>query len=147
MKDTIKMAISHFFIITVCVTAAIGFSNLIAGNTEGYPQEFPLHLLLIGATSALPSLLFYFRKEPSRKQFLLRVVLHFLCIITIVMGEGYLLKWYGSFAEAAIIAGIVIAVYIAVWLITMHSNNKAEQGINEALKNFNNDEAEETDSV
>lgn len=146
MKETIKMAISHFFIITVCVMAAIGFSNLIAGNTSSYPKEFPLHMLLIGATSALPSLLFYFKSEPTRRQFVLRVVLHFFCIITVVLGEGYLLRWYGSFAEAAIIAGIVVAVYIAVWLITLHSNNKAEQGINEALKNFNNDEEEETDS-
>lgn len=140
MKDIIKMVISHFFIITVCVTGAIGISNLIAGNRSGYPPEFPLHMLLIGATSALPSFLFSFRREPTRRQFIIRVILHFICIMTVVLVEGYLLKWYGSIAEMLIIAGIVVLVYTVVWLITLRSNNKAERGINEALKNFNKEE-------
>ena len=140
MKDTIKMVISHFFIITVCVMAAIGFSNLFAENFQGYPAEFPLHMLLVGATSALPSFLFYFRKEPTRRQFLTRIVLHFFCILVVVLGEGYLLKWYENATEMAIIAGIIVLVYIAVWLLTTHSNNKVEQGINEALKRFNKED-------
>lgn len=140
MKDTVKMVIGHFFIITVCVTAAIGFSNLLAGNREGYPAEFPLHMLLVGATSALPSFLFFFRTEPTRKQFLLRIILHFVCIMAVVLGEGYLLKWYDSAVDMAVVAGTVVAVYIAVWIITMYSGNKAERGINEALKRFNKEE-------
>lgn len=142
MKDTIKMVISHFFIITVCVTAAIGVSNLFAPGFSGYPKEFPLHILFVGATSALPSFLFYFRKEPTRRQFVVRTILHFFCILGIVLGEGYLLKWYESVKEILIIGGIVILVYLMVWVITIHSNNRVEQGINEALRNFNNDEKE-----
>ena len=140
MKDIIKMVVSHFFIITVCVTAVIGFSNLISGNTAGYPSGFPLHMLLVGATSALPSLLFWFRKEPMRKQFIVRLAMHFVCIQTVVLGEGYLLNWYDDAAEMAFVAGTVVLVYVAVWLITKYSNNKAEQNINAALKNFNEEE-------
>lgn len=140
MKDTLKMVISHFFIITACVTAAIGVSNYFAPGFEGYPKEFPLHMLLVGATSALPSFLFYFKKEPSRKQFIIRLILHFICIMAVVLGEGLLLGWYENLVEMAVIAGIVVLVYIAVWIITMRSNSAAERGINEALKNINNDE-------
>ena len=140
MKDTVKMVISHFFIITVCVTAVIGISNLLADDCQGYPPEFPLHMLFIGATSALPSFLFYFRKEPTRRQFLTRIALHFVCIMAVVLGEGYLLKWYRSLAGMAVIAGTIVIVYLAVWLLTRYSNNKAEQGINEALKRFNNED-------
>ena len=140
MKDTVKMVISHFFIITVCVTAAIGFTNLFAGNHEGYPAGFPLHMLLVGATSALPSFLFYFRSEPTRGQFLVRLVLHVICIMAVVLGEGYLLKWYSTVGGMAIIAGTVVLVYLAVWFITRWTNNKAERGINEALKNFNKED-------
>lgn len=140
MKDTVKMVVSHFFIITVCVTAVIGISNLIAGNKSGYPPEFPLHMLTVGATSALPSFLFYFRREPTRRQFIVRAILHFICIMAIVLGEGYLLKWYDGITDMLFIAGIVILVYAAVWLITLRSNNKAERGINEALRKFNKDD-------
>ena len=139
MKDTIKMVISHFFIITVCVMTAIGLCNIFLPGFHGYDRFFPLHMLFIGASTALPSFLFYFRKEPTRGQFLLRVVLHFFCIITVVLGEGYILKWFESIAEMAVVTAIVLLVYLTVWIITRLSSSKVEQGINEALKNFNGD--------
>lgn len=139
MKDTVKMVISHFFIITVCVMAAIGVSNLFSADPTGYPKEFPLHMLLVGASTALPSFLFYSRRPLDRRRFLLRSVLHFFCILAIVLTEGYFLKWYNSFAGAAVIAGILIVVYAAVWIITLRSNNRVEQSINEALKSYNAD--------
>ena len=140
LKDSVKMVISHFFIITVCVTTVIGITNLFSADFQGYPKEFPLHMLLVGATSALPSFLFYFKKEPTRKQFILRIVLHFCCIEAVVLGEGWLLNWYDAPADMAIVAGCVVLVYLAVWFITARSNNKVEHGINEALKNINQDE-------
>ncbi len=143
MKDTVKMVISHFFIITVCVTAAVGVSNLFVPDFEGYPKEFPLHMILVGASTALPSFLFYSKKALDRKRFFIRTVLHFLCIITVVMVEGRFLNWYDSVAGAAVIAGMIVIVYVAVWIITMRSNNKAEQNINEALKSFNADSDDE----
>lgn len=139
-KDTIKMVVSHFFIITVCVMTVIAVSNLLAGNTTCYPQEYPLHLLLVGSTSALPSFLFYFKQEPTRRQFIIRMILHFCCIETVVLVEGWLLGWYDTAADMAIVAGMVVLVYLAVWFITRRSNNKAAQGINEALKNFNDED-------
>lgn len=140
MKDTIKMVISHFFIITVCVTAAIGIPNFFIADHGGYPKEFPLHLLLIGATSALPSLLFYFKKEPTRRQFVFRVILHFCCIMAVVLGEGWLLGWYGSVTDMLYIGAVVVIVYLAVWLITARVNKTAADGMNRALKNLNSDE-------
>ena len=143
MKDAIKMTVSHFFIICVCVMTAIGTANLFAAEGfKGYGLDFPFHILLIGATSALPSMLFYFRREPTRKQFLLRTVLHFFCILAVVLGEGFLLGWYQSVAEALVIAGIIVIVYIVVWLITLRSGNKTEERINEALKRINNEEGQ-----
>ena len=139
MKDTIKMVISHFFIITVCVTAVIGISNLFSADFQGYPREFPLHMLLVGSTSALPSFLFHFKREPTRKQFILRMVIHFFCIMAVVLGEGFLLGWYDNAVDMAIVAGCVTLVYLAVWFITVRSDNKTEQGINEALKKLNED--------
>lgn len=143
MKDTIKMVISHFFVITVCVTAAIGIPNAFMPNHKGYPTEFPLYMLLIGATSALPSFLFYFKKEPTRKQFILRVILHFCCIMAVILGEGRLLGWYGSVTDMLYTAICVIVVYLAVWLITSRANKNAAEGINSALKNLNADNDED----
>ena len=141
MKDAIKMAISHFFIISVCVMTVIGISNLFIGESfRGYGLDFPFQILLVGSTSALPSLLYYFRTEPTRKQFLIRVFLHFISIMTIVLGEGYLLGWYRSAVDMIPVAAAVVIVYAAVWLISVHSGNKVERGINEALKRINGEE-------
>ena len=143
MKDTIKMVFSHFFIITVCVTTVIGVTNLFVPDFAGYPREFPLHMLLIGATSALPSFLFHFKKEPTRKQFIIRMILHFICIMAVVLGEGFILGWYDNIVDMAIVAGCVVLVYLAVWFITLRSDSKTEQNINEALKKLNKDEDQE----
>lgn len=143
MKDTIKMVVSHFFVITVCVTAAIGIPNAFIPDHKGYPTDFPLNILLIGATSALPSFLFYFKKEPTRRQFILRVILHFCCIMAVILGEGRLLGWYSSITEMFYIAACVIVVYLAVWIITTRASQNVADNINSALKTINTDSDEE----
>ncbi len=141
MKDTIKMVVSHFFIISVSVMTVIGVANLfIADRFAGYGIEFPFIILLVGATSALPSFLFYFRTEPTKKQFILRMILHFICIEAVVLGEGRLLGWYDGITEMLLIAVMVVVVYVIVTLITMYSESKTERGINEALNRLNNEE-------
>lgn len=141
MKDIIKMVIMHFFIITVCVMFVISFINVLTNNTFYYlTADFPWVIMLTGLLTALPSILLYFKTEPTKKQFIIRVIIHFIIIESIVMVEGVLFKWYTSLFEAILIFGMIIIVYVLVWLFSYITNLSTAKGINEALKRFNNED-------
>lgn len=141
MKDIIKMVIMHFFIITVCVMFVISFINVLANNTFYYlTADFPWVIMLTGLLTALPSILFYFRTEPTKKQFITRVIIHCIFIEGIVMVEGAFFKWYTNPFEVILIFGMIIIVYVLVWFFSYIINLSNAKGINEALKRFNNSE-------
>ena len=77
-KETIGMVLSHFFIITVCVMLVTATLDLIVGGVSlsGYTKYYPWIAMLTGLAGALPSFLFCFKNEPTKKRFYLRVVLH-----------------------------------------------------------------------
>ncbi len=139
MKDIIKLIITHFFIITVSVLFFICLINQIAG-TESYSAEFPWIIMLAGITGAIPSVLFYFKKEPTKKQFILRFIIHFIIVEIIIMTEGFFLNFYESFVGGLIIFAIVIFVYAVVCIYSFFVANNTANSINNALEVFNADE-------
>lgn len=144
MKDVIKEVIIHFFVITVAVMFVISVQNLIIGDFDyKYPAEYPWVIMLTGLLGALPTFLFYFKKEPTKKQFYTRVAIHFVLIATLILTEGRLVGWYDEFLEGVIIFISILAVYFFVWLFTYLTNRNIVNGINNALEKFNNDETED----
>lgn len=140
MKDTVKLVITHFFIISTGVLFIISLSNLLFDGNEPLKPELPWQILLTGLLTALPSLLFSFKKEPTKKQFQLRVAIHFIVIETIVMTEGILFEWYEDFISALVLFFVILAVYIFVWVYSYFMNIHLARDINAALKRFNEDE-------
>ena len=143
MKDTVKLVISHFFIISTGVFFVMSLSNLLFEGNEPLSPELPWEILLTGILGALPSFLFYFKNEPTKKQFRVRTVIHFFVIETVVMTEGALFEWYGSLADALILFVVVLAVYLFVWAYSYFMNLHLARDINTALKRFNEDDEDE----
>ena len=80
MKDTVKLVITHFFIISTGVLFVVSLSNLLFDGNKPLPPELPWQVLLTGILGALPSFFFSFKKEPTKNQFLVRTVIHFIVI-------------------------------------------------------------------
>lgn len=135
MKATIKMIVGHFLVICVAVMFFTSTLNLILGN-KYLPICYPFQILLTGLITAVPSALFYFKNEPSKKQFYLRFLIHFCIIETIVMIEGSLFGWYSDIGEAIIVFVIVILVYLAVLLYSRFEDANTAKNINNALERF-----------
>jgi Protein of unknown function (DUF3021). len=96
--------------------------------------------MLTGLAGALPSVLFFFREEPTKFQFYRRVAMHFALIEVLILIEGAVLNWYSNFSGALLIFTAILAVYLLVWFFTMLLNKNAADGINKALQEFNADE-------
>lgn len=143
MKDTVKLVISHFFIISTGVFFVMSLSNLLFEGNEPLSPELPWEIFLTGILGALPSFLFSFKNEPTKKQFRVRTVIHFIVIETVVMTEGALFEWYGGLADALVLFVVILAVYLFVWAYSYFMNMHLARDINAALKRFNEDDEDE----
>ncbi len=143
MKDTVKLVISHFFIISTGVLFIISLSNLLFGGNEPLLPELPWQIFLTGMLGALPTFLFYFKNEPTKKQFRIRCIIHFIVIEAVVMTEGALFGWYGSLADSLVLFVVILAVYLFVWAYSYFMNMHLARDINAALKRFNEDDEDE----
>ena len=143
MKDTVKLVITHFFIISTGVLFIISLSNLLFEGNEPLSPELPWEIFLTGILGALPSFLFSFKNEPTKKQFRVRTVIHFIVIETVVMTEGALFEWYGGLADALVLFVVILAVYLFVWAYSYFMNMHLARDINAALKRFNEDDEDD----
>lgn len=137
MKSIFKLVVSHFFIITVCVLFFVSLSNSIVG-VKSYPPDYPWSILLTGFVGALPSFLFYFKNEPTKLRFYVRVVIHFIVLSSLIMSLGFLMGWFSSFAEGLIVFGIFFVIYVFVWIFSNFSNQSIADSINTELSRLNN---------
>ena len=76
LKEIIKEVIKDFFIITVAMLFVVSLANSIA-LIEYYPPYFPWVVMGTGAVTSIPTLLFYFKEEPTKLQARIRIVIHF----------------------------------------------------------------------
>ena len=137
MKDMLKVVFQHFLMITVGV---LFFTSIGHIDSESLPPFYPWAVMLSGVVGSVPSLLFYFKNEPSRCQFVVRVILHFIFIGIAIMTLGYLFGWYTNLSEGiSVFIGIVI-VYILVWVLSFWLDHAQAKNINDALKRLNDDE-------
>lgn len=139
MKDTIKTLITHFFVITVSVLFVISLATALNG-VKYYPASYPWMILLTGVLTALPSLIFYSKKELSKKSYIIRTVIDFLINGSIVMILGYLWKWYTTFGYAILVFLMYVFVYVIVCAYSYFVQYQTAQSINKALERFNSDE-------
>lgn len=144
MRDMIKYIISQFFVITVGILFVTSVSNLVAAITKGdaitYSVYYPFLVLFTGFLSSLPTVLLWFREEPTKKQCYIRMAMHFVAIEAIVMLEGLWFGWYHSLGEAMKLFGIVIMVYLFVYAYSYFTNKDTADAINEALARFHQEE-------
>ena len=137
MKDMLKIVFQHFLMITVGV---LFFTSLGHIGAESLPTFYPWAVMLSGVVGVVPSFLFYFRNEPTRSQFIFRVILHFIFIVIAIMTLGYFFGWYTDFSEGMSVFIGVIIVYVLVWVLSFWLNHTQAKNINDALNRLNDDE-------
>lgn len=144
MKDLLKYVISQFFVITVGILVITCLPNL-AATFKGesvitYSAFYPYLVIFTGFLSSLPSVLLWFREEPTKKQCYIRMALHFVVVESIVMLEGYWFEWYKNAGEAVKLFGLILLVYLFVYIYSYFTNKDTADAINDALARFNQEE-------
>ena len=138
-KRNYKGSHKGLFFIIILALFVVSLANSIA-LIEYYPPYFPWVVMGTGAVTSIPTLLFYFKEEPTKLQARIRIVIHFCLIQAIVMTEGFLLGWYKNFPMALLVFAMFTAVYLLTFLFSYITRTSTAKSINESLKRFNADE-------
>ena len=135
-KAFLKRCLMEYFIITTCVTAATAILGLSLDPTAKFGYEGYFSPLLFGLMSLVPSIATYSRKELSLRQTLLRKLIYFVLLETMLISFGHWARILHGLYDTLYFALTVLIVYLAVDLISWHLDSKEASKINKTLRSL-----------
>lgn len=99
-------------------------------------------VIALSIISSLGNLIFCSRKELSRKQMLIRKIIHLLYVIIAVLGGACLCGWIdpGSVWQMVIMVIFILTVYGVVMYVNMKMEIKTAEALNQKLHKLNQEE-------
>ena len=140
MMNLFKTILLQFVLITTCILFGIGFFCLVTGSHDSWPWYMPFEILGIALVTSFGTLIHCSNHELSKREFIVRSIIHFFVLLGIVIGAGYLFKWWSVLSGLLIVIAIYIFVYVVVFIIMYLKQKNDSNKINEALKKLDNDE-------
>ena len=96
-------------------------------------------VILTGAVCSLPTL-FWLTDDLPRNKFIVRIILHCICLYAVVALFGFVFKWFQNMDGFIFVTIIYFMVYIFVWLMTLWFHKRDENQINKALDDIRDEE-------
>ena len=131
------------------------FIYVTAGNTIGaaifltlfnhdflFSYEFLWEFISIAAVCALGNMIFWSRREISKKQIKIRLVIHYVYDGLIVLGGAFLYGWVEieDSWHILFLFFLYTAVYICITLTMFKNDKKTAQDMNSQLSKYNREE-------
>ena len=140
IKTAFKEVVMQFQLITVLLLFLLGILGFISYLNNGdiaasFDWVFPFQVFGISLPTSFCSLVFLSKHELTKKEFIVRCIVHLLLLLVIVFGEGFLFKWWSEPSGMITVAIIFIIIYVVVWVITTLIDKKNSDRINKALHN------------
>jgi hypothetical protein len=126
----------EYFIITTCVTAAIGILGLSLDPTAKIGYEGYFSPLIFGLVSLVPSIATYSRKELPFRQALIRKLVHFALLETILVAFGHWAEILHGIDDTTYFVLAVFVVYLTVNLVSWQLDSKEASEINKTLRSL-----------
>ena len=125
-----SMAIATGILFLNGINAVIGH---FAGNDITMEWYHPITIVLTGIFCALPTMLLRDYEQWDRKTFWIRLSVHCLLLYAVVLGAGWLFRWYTDTDSFVSVSVIFFIVYAFVWLSSHWLDKQDEKKINHAL--------------
>ena len=133
---TVKKLFVQSMIISTSILFLNGINAVIqhfAGNDISLQWYHPITIVLTGILCALPTALLADMDRWDRKTFRFRITLHCLALYAVVIGAGWLFRWYDDTESLISVSVIFFMVYGIVWLSGLWLDKQDEKKINHAL--------------
>ena len=139
-----KLIFNQTLMISSAILFGLGIEELVEFLMTGDKQltwqwYIPLSIILCAFVCSVPSIIFIDDYSAGRV-FMLKVVIHFICIFAAVSLFAKLFGWYDSFRGYLVIAVMIFVVYGFTWAATYWLAKSDEAKINEALDDMRDED-------
>lgn len=143
--NKLKLWLEQTMIISFAIFVGIIIEGLVYSFMGDNLADFNLtwlqlvSVILTGAVCSLPTL-FWLADDLPRNKFIVRIILHCICLYAVVALFGFVFKWYQHMDGFIFVTIIYFMVYIFVWLVTLWFHKRDENQINKALDDIRDEE-------
>lgn len=137
-----EFVLNKFYEITAWSLLASVVMTLIS-KSDMIPASLLWQIPLLSFLGALSSLIYPWDRSMTRKEFVIRIAIHYLIMNGIVLGGGSLFGWF-DIHEPLQVAMMALSVAIIFFIISMYSwtkGNREAQKLNQCLKKRNDNES------
>lgn len=137
-----EFVLNKFYEITAWSLLASVVMTLIS-KSDMIPASLLWQIPLLSFLGALSSLIYPWDRGMTRKEFVIRIAIHYLIMNGIVLGGGSLFGWF-DIHEPLQVAMMALSVAIIFFIISLYSwtkGNREAQKLNQRLKKRNDNES------
>jgi Protein of unknown function (DUF3021). len=136
IDELLKNMFRSFFIITTGIVLSMYVFCLLFEPDARFSLDDIGRILLMALASDLPFFIFLSRREPSKKQMLVRQIIHILVLAAILLYFASLWEWVelNNAAEVIIFLLLIFAVYTAVVITMKYRDKKMTDQMNDKLR-------------
>lgn len=137
-----EFVLNKFYEITAWSLLASVVMTLIS-KSDMIPASLLWQIPVLSFLGALSSLIYPWDRSMTRKEFVIRIAIHYLIMNGIVLGGGSLFGWF-DIHEPLQVAMMALSVAIIFFIISLYSwtkGNREAQKLNQRLKKRNDNES------
>lgn len=137
-----EFVLNKFYEITAWSLLASVVMTLIS-KSDMIPSSLLWQIPVLSFLGALSSLIYPWDRSMTRKEFVIRIAIHYLIMNGIVLGGGSLFGWF-DIHEPLQVAMMALSVAIIFFIISLYSwtkGNREAQKLNQRLKKRNDNES------
>ncbi|PKM73507.1 MAG: hypothetical protein CVU91_04260 [Firmicutes bacterium HGW-Firmicutes-16] len=131
-----KFLMSFTSVFTCVIIASTIFIRLY--SNPYLPFKLIAQAAIIAAVSSVLNFIYYSEHPISKKSMIIRTTIHFFLLISTVTGCALYFEWF-SFENNGVVLtffGLLVAVYLIVWLMNFLGDSKDEKIMNQKLKEY-----------
>ena len=124
------------------IDMVVNISDVKNGDYDTVPASLLWQIPVLSFLGALSSLIYPWDRSMTRKEFVIRIAIHYLIMNGIVLGGGSLFGWF-DIHEPLQVAMMALSVAIIFFIISLYSwtkGNREAQKLNQRLKKRNDNE-------
>ena len=137
-----EFVLNKFYEITAWSLLASVVMTLIS-KSDMIPSSLLWQIPLLSFLGALSSLIYPWDRSMTRKEFVIRIAIHYLIMNGIILGGGGFFGWF-DIHEPLQVAMMALSVAIIFFIISQYSwtkGNREAQKLNQRLKKRNDNES------
>ncbi len=137
-----EFVLNKFYEITAWSLLASVVMTLIS-KSDMIPSSLLWQIPVLSFLGALSSLIYPWDRSMTRKEFVIRIAIHYLIMNGIILGGGGFFGWF-DIHEPLQVAMMALSVAIIFFIISLYSwtkGNREAQKLNQRLKKRNDNES------